>query len=164
MLHEYDLSLDHRPSTAEVIASLGDINAYSEFVFCGYGEPTLRLQVLLEVAKQIKQKGGKVRVNTDGLTNLVHNRNVLPELGRCVDSISISLNAQNAEIYDRHCLPALPDSYQAMLDFLQQAPNYIKNVTATAVQGLEGVDIEACERIAKEFGVGFRKRILGVVG
>jgi len=118
----------------------------------------------LEVAKQIKQKGGKVRVNTDGLTNLVHNRNVLPELGRCVDSISISLNAQNAEIYDRHCLPALPDSYQAMLDFLQQAPNYIKNVTATAVQGLEGVDIEACERIAKEFGVGFRKRILGVVG
>jgi len=163
-VHEYDLTLDHRPSTAEILASVDDVNAYTEIVFCGYGEPTLRLKVLLEVAKWIKEQGGKVRLNTDGLANLVHKRNVLPELGHYVDSISISMNAQNAEVYDRHCLPARHGSYQAMLDFLQQAPDHINNVTATAVQGLEGVDIEACERMAKGFGVEFRKRILGFVG
>lgn len=163
-LHEYDLSLDHRPTAEEVIASIADVSAYSEFVFCGYGEPTLRLDVLLKVAKYLKAHGGKVRVNTDGLANLVHKRNVLPELGQCVDSLSVSLNAQNEEIYNRHCLPALSGSYQAMLEFLRLAPHYIENVSASALAGLEGVDIEACERIASECGVKFKKRTLGIVG
>ncbi len=163
-LHGYDLSLDHRPSAAEVIASIGDVSAYSEFVFCGYGEPTLRLKVLLEVAKYINEQGGKVRVNTDGLANLVHKRNVLPELAEYVDHLSISLNAQNEEVYNRHCLPAMEGSYAAMLDFLRHAPEYIKNVTATAIEGLDGVDIDACEQIATSYGIAFRKRVLGLVG
>ncbi len=163
-LHEYDLSLDHRPSTQEVIASIGDPAAYAEIIFCGYGEPTLRLKVLLEVAKHIKEHGGKVRVNTDGLVNLVQKRNVLPELGKYVDTLSVSLNAQDEEVYNRHCLPAMDGSYQAMLEFLRLAPKHIRNVTATAIEGLEGVNIEACEQIASDCGVGFRKRILGIVG
>ncbi len=163
-LHEYDLSLDHRPSATEVIASIDDVSSYSEFIFCGYGEPTLRLKVLLDVAKHIKENGGRVRINTDGLANLVHKRNVLPELGIYVNSLSVSLNAQNQEVYDRHCLPAMKGSYQAMLEFLKLAPQHIKNVTATAIDGLEGVDIEACEKIASDCGVAFRKRMLGVVG
>lgn len=163
-LHEYDLSLDHRPSAQEVIDSIGDLSAHAEFVFCGYGEPTLRLNVLLEIAKYIKEHGGKVRVNTDGLANLIHKRNVLPELGKYIDSISISLNAQNEEVYNRHCLPAVEGSYKAMLAFLQQAPKYITNVTATALEGLDGVNIKACEKIALEYGVKFRKRTFGIVG
>jgi TatD family-associated radical SAM protein len=163
-VHDYDLTLDHRPTTEEIIASIGDPTDYSEVVFCGYGEPTLRLKVLLDVAHWIKTHGGKVRINTDGLANLVHKRNVLPELATCVDSLSISLNAQNREIYDRHCVPALPGSYSAVLEFLKQAPKYIPEVSATAVEGLEGVDIAACEQIAKELGVEFRKRTLGLVG
>jgi TatD family-associated radical SAM protein len=163
-LHEYDLSLDHRPSAQEIIQSIGDVSAYAEFVFCGYGEPTLRLNVLLEVAKYIKQRGGKVRVNSDGLANHVHKRNVLPELAEYVDSLSISMNAQNEEVYNRHCLPAMQGSYAAMLDFLRQAPQYIENVTATALDGLDGVDIAACEQIATSYGVAFRKRELGRVG
>jgi len=163
-LHEYDLALDHRPSAQEVIASIDDPASYSEIVFCGYGEPTLRLNVLLEVSGYIKDNGGKVRINTDGLANLVHKRNVLPELGKCVDTISISLNGQNQEVYDRHCLPAMSGSYQAMLEFMQLAPQYIQNVMATAIEGLEGVDIVACEQIASDYGVGFRKRVLGIVG
>jgi len=163
-LHEYDLSLDHRPTSQEVIASIDDPAAYAEIIFCGYGEPTLRLKVLLEVAQYIKDRGGKVRINTDGLANLVHKRNVLPELGSCVDSLSISLNGQNEEVYNQHCLPAMNGSYQAMLDFLRLAPKHIQSVTATAIEGLEGVDIDACEQIATDCGVGFRKRVLGVVG
>ncbi len=163
-LHEYDLSLDHRPTSQEVIDSIDDPAAYAEIIFCGYGEPTLRLKVLLEVAQYIKDHGGKVRINTDGLANLVHKRNVLPELGNCVDSLSISLNGQNKEVYNQHCLPAMSGSYRAMLDFLRLAPKHIQSVTATAIEGLEGVDIDACEQIATDCGVGFRKRVLGVVG
>lgn len=160
----YDLTLDHRPTAEEIIASIDDPEKYTEVVFCGYGEPTLRLNVLLEVAKNIKARGGRVRVNTDGLTNLVHKDNTLPALGECVDAISISLNAQNEQVYDRHCRPNLPGSYQAMLKFLKQAPTYIPDVTASAIEGLEGVDIAACEKITRDLGVKFRRRILDQVG
>jgi TatD family-associated radical SAM protein len=163
-LHGYDLSLDHRPSVEEIIEAIGNPATYSEVIFCGYGEPTLRLKVMLEVARYIKESGGAVRVNTDGLANLVHKRNVLPEIAPWVDSISISLNAQNSEVYDHHCLPALQGSYNAMLEFLRLAPDYIDRVTATALDGLEGVDIAACEHIAQELGVEFKKRTLGLVG
>lgn len=160
----YDLSMEQRPSVAEIIKSIGNPADYPEIIFCGFGEPTIRLKVLIEVAEFIQSKGGRVRVNTDGLANLVHKRNVLPELGRCIDAISVSMNAQNKRIYDQHCQPALPNSYASMLDFLKQAPHYISDVTATALDGLEGVDIKACEQLATQCGVKFRKRTLGRVG
>jgi TatD family-associated radical SAM protein len=133
-------------------------------VFCGFGEPTLRLKVLLEVARWVKSRGGRVRVNTDGLANLVHKDDTLPLLGECVDAISVSMNAQNAAAYEEHCQPALPGSYQKMLDFLRAAPRHIPEVTATAIRGLPGVDIDACERLAKQLGVAFRARELDKVG
>ena len=163
-VHEYDLSLDHRPTQDEIIAAIDDPSRYAEVVFCGFGEPTLRLKVLLHTARFIKAAGGRVRVNTDGLANLVHKRNVLPEMAGCVDSLSVSMNAQDEEIYRRHCLPALPGSYAAMLDFLRLAPSYIGQVSATAIDGLEGVDIQACEALARECGVEFRRRELDKVG
>jgi TatD family-associated radical SAM protein len=161
---DYDLTLNHRPTTDEVIASIDDPAAYDEVVFCGYGEPTLRLNLLLEVARHIKRQGGRVRLNTDGLSNLIHKHDTLPALGECVDALSVSLNAQNRETYDLHCRPNLPGSYEAMLAFLQRAPAYISNVTATAIDGLEGVDIAACEAIAKAMKVNFHRRILNQVG
>jgi TatD family-associated radical SAM protein len=163
-VHEYDLGLDHRPSQDEILAAIEDPAAYREVVFCGFGEPTLRLKVLLETATHIRQLGGRVRVNTDGLANLVHKRDVLPELGACVDALSVSLNAQDPETYERHCRPALPGSHAAVLDFLERAPRWIGDVTATAIDGLAGVDIDACERLAQERGVLFRRRVLDVVG
>jgi TatD family-associated radical SAM protein len=160
----YDLTFDHRPTAEEVIASIDDPARYDEVVFCGYGEPTLRLNLLLEVARYIKQQGGRVRVNTDGLCNLIHKQDTLPQFAECVDALSISLNAQNSEIYDVHCRPNLPGSYEAMLEFLRRAPEYIAEVTATAIDGLEGVDIAACEAIAKSMNVKFRRRTLNEVG
>jgi len=160
----YDLTFDHRPTAEEIIAAIDDPARYDEVVFCGYGEPTMRLNVLLEVARDIKSRGGRVRLNTDGLSNLVHKQNTLPELAECVDALSVSLNAQNQEGYDRHCRPNLPGSYEAMLAFLREAPKYFKDVTATAIDGLEGVDISACEAIARKMGVKFRRRVLNDVG
>lgn len=163
-VHEYDLTLEHRPTLEEVIAAIGDPAAYREVVFCGYGEPTLRLKLVLEVAEYIKSRGGRVRINTDGLANLVHKRNVLPEMAGRVDALSVSMNAQNTEVYDRHCRPALKGSYEAMLEFLKEAPRYVPEVTATAIDGLEGVDIAACRALAEKLGVRFRRRVLDVVG
>lgn len=164
VVHDYDLRLDHRPEVEEIIEAIGDPTEYEEIVFCGYGEPTLRLKVLLRVARWIKEHGGRVRVNTDGLANLVHKRNVLPELAVVVDSLSVSLNAQNAEVYERHCQPALPGSWKAVLDFLTEASQRLPRVTATAIEGLEGVDIDACRQLAHERGAAFRRRELDKVG
>ena len=163
-VHDYDLTMDHRPEVDEIIASIGDPKNYEEIVFCGYGEPTLRLKVLLAVARHIKEQGGRVRVNTDGLANLVHKTNVLPALGEWVDALSVSLNAQDEAVYERHCHPRLPGSYQAVLDFLEQAPHFIPEVAATAIDGLPDVDIDACARLAHELGVHFRRRELDKVG
>lgn len=163
-VHDYDLSMDHRPGVDEIIAAMGDISDYTSIVFCGYGEPTLRLQVLLDVAREIKRREGHVRVNTDGLANLVNKRNVLPEMSGLVDALSVSMNAQNETVYNTHCDPALPESWQAMLDFLALAPRWVPDVTATAINGLEGVDIEACRALARQLGVAFRQRELDRVG
>jgi len=163
-VREHDLTMNHRPDVEEIIAAIGDPRAYDEVVFCGYGEPTLRLKVLLEVARWIKENGARVRVNTDGLSNLVHKIDTLPLLGECVDALSVSLNAQDEETYNRHCQPNLPRSYQAMLLFLERAPRFVPDVTATAIDGLEGVDIAACEALARRLGVGFRRRVLGELG
>ena len=163
-VHDYDLALTHKPSAEEVIAEIKDPKQYDEVVFCGFGEPTLRLKELIEVAKWVKSEGAMVRVNTDGLANLAHGKNVLPELASCVDSLSVSMNAQNEEIYDKHCLPGLKGSWQGMIDFIKIAPNYIDDITATAINGLEGVDVKVCEEIATRLGVKFRRRELDVVG
>lgn len=160
----YDLSLEQRPELADIIAAVGDPTRYDEVVFCGYGEPTLRLKVLLKVARYIKEQGGKVRLNTDGLVNLVHKRNVLPEMEGLIDAISVSMNAQNETVYTRHCCPQLPNSYEAMLAFLELAPTYIPQVTATAINGLDGVDVVGCEKLASQLGVNFKARQLDVVG
>lgn len=161
----FDLTLDHRPEVAEVLAAIGDPSRYDEVVFCGYGEPTLRLKVLLEVTRWIKAHGGRVRVNTDGLGSLANKRDILPELAAAgVDALSVSLNAQSAEVYDRHCVPALAGSFEAVLAFLREAPRHIAEVTATAIDGLEGVEIAACEELARGLGVRFRRRVLNNVG
>lgn len=163
-VHGVDLSLSRLPTAQEVIAAIGDPAAYQEVVFCGYGEPTLRLKLVLEVADYVKAHGGSVRLNTDGLANRVYHRNVLPGMQGRIDTVSISMNAQNQAVYDRHCRPAMADSYQAMLAFLREAPHYIPRVIATAIDGLEGVDIDACERLAHACGAAFRRRMLDVVG
>lgn len=163
-VHGYDLTLDRRPTVEEIIAALETPARYREVVFCGFGEPTLRLKTLKQVAHAIKQRRGNTRLNTDGLANLVHKRNVLPELAGDIDAVSVSMNAQDEATYNRHCQPALPGSFDAMLAFVRQAPTYIPDVTASAIDGLDGVDIQACKRLAQSLGVRFRRRELDIVG
>ena len=86
---------------------------------------------------------------------------VCPDLTGPVDLLSVSMNARYETLYNRHCRPALRGSCQAVLSFLEQAPRHISEVTATAIEGLQGVDIAACQRLAMERGVQFRRRVLG---
>ena len=159
----YNLRLSHEPSEEEIKKAIGDPSHYKEIVFCGYGEPTLRLDLIKNVAAWIKEKGGNVRLNTNGQGNLIHRRNILPELRGIVDNMSISLDAQDEETYNRICKPAHKNAFPEILKFIREAPQYIPEVNVTVVTA-EGVDIEKCRKIAEESGVGFRIRKLDVVG
>lgn len=154
---------EHEPDAQSLVnaAVEGD---WPEVVFCGLGEPTLRLYTVLEAASELRRRGKRVRLNTDGLANLVHGRDVTPDLEDSIDAVSISLNAQDEETYNRHCRPPMPGAWQAVQEFAVRAREFVPRVTLTAIDGLEGVDIDACRAIAERLGVGFRRRELGKVG
>lgn len=158
------LRLDHEPDAAEVLAAVGDPSGYDEVVFCGYGEPLLRLDLIKEVAGELKKKGCRIRINTDGQANLVYGRNILPELAGLVDSVSVSLNAADPETYERLChTPYGAAGFHGVCKFLKEAPRYIPEVTASAVT-VPGLDVEAVRRLAESLGVKFREREYAEVG
>jgi TatD DNase family protein len=159
------LQLDHEPDAAEVKQAIGDPTGYDEVVFCGYGEPLLRLDLVKQVAAWLKERGIRVRINTDGQANLVYGRNILPELAGLVDAVSVSLNAPDAETYQQLCRSRFGlKGYQAVKEFIREARGFIPSVTASAVT-VPGTDIEACRKVAeKELGVRFLERRYNEVG
>ncbi len=159
----HNLRLSDEPAEEELKDAIGDPSQYKEVVFCGYGEPLLRLDLVKSVATWIKQNKGKVRINTNGHGNLIYGRNILPELKGIVDSISISLDAHDEETYNKICRPAFRNAYREILSFTKEAKKFIPEVQVTVVT-LEGVDIEKCKKIAEDLEVGFRVRKLDVVG
>lgn len=148
------------PGAAELLAAVPDPRTYKEVVFCGLGEPTLRLYTVLEVGRALRHRGARVRLNTDGLASLRHGRDVAPDLEGNIDAVSISLNAQDAGTYARVCRPRREGSYAAVLDFAAAAREFVPQVTLTAIEGLPGVDIAGCRAIARRLRVDFRSRRL----
>jgi TatD DNase family protein len=159
----HNLRLAAEPSADELKSAIGNPADYKEVVFCGYGEPTLRLDVVKEVASWVKDKGGRVRINTNGHGNLIHKRNILPELQGIVDSMSISLDAQDEETYDKVCKPAFKNAFNEVFSFINEAKKYVQEVQATIVTA-DGVDVEKCKELADELGVALRVRKLDNVG
>ena len=133
----------------------------SEIVFCGYGEPTLKLEVIKEVAKYIKEKYPNtiLRINTNGHANLVYKRNILPELKGLIDKFSVSLNGETEEIYNKISQPNLDGAYTAVKDFIKEAVKEGFDTTATIVTNYKGydVDMQKCIEITKELGAKFRE-------
>ena len=163
---EDSLWLEHEPSHEEAMASFlsRDIPSYREIVFCGYGEPTYRLDAILWLVDELKAKFGEnlppVRINTNGHGSLINGRDICPELKGRIDTLSISLNADNAAAYAAICLPIQGEAaYQAMLDFAQEAAQFVPNVVFTIVdKDKTEEEIENCKRIAAERGVQLRIR------
>lgn len=157
------LLLEREPTEKELEAAIGDPSKFTEVVFCGYGEPLLRLNAVRSVAAWIKERGGRVRINTNGQANLIYRRNIPPELKGIVDSVSVSLDAQDEETYNRICRPALENAFTGIVDFIREAKRFIPDVQATIVE-MEGVDVEKCRKITDSLGIQLRVRKLDIVG
>ncbi len=131
------LWLDHEPSVTEICDAIDqrDLGKYEEVVFCGYGEPTERLDALLEVAAYIKKKSPiRIRVNTNGLSDLIHGEKTAPKLKGLIDVVSISLNATNPEDYLKMVRPKFGiGSFDAMLSFAKDCKAYVPDVVMTIV-------------------------------
>lgn len=158
------LWLKREPSLDEIKELLDEenLNRYDELVFCGYGEPTERLSELLEVAKYAKAKNPsiRVRINTNGLADLINNRDTTKELAGVIDAVSVSLNAKNEDDYFKLCHPKFgKKSYRAILDYTRRVKESIEDTTMSVVGfGLPADDIASCKKITEEIGVKFRIR------
>ena len=134
----------------------------SEIIFCGYGEPMLKFDVLKEVAKYIKKNypETKIRVNTNGHANFVEKRNIVPELKGLVDEFSVSLNGATKEEYDEYSQPKFDEAYDEMKKFIKACSDEGIPVVASVVEGYKGkhLDLEKCEKIANDLGAKFRVR------
>jgi len=162
-VHGYNLRLLKEPSTQEVIEALEktDLSKYKEIVFTGLGEPTLRFEVVLAVTRWLKSLNLRVRLDTNGQAALINpERDVILELKNAgMDSISVSLNAESEEKYNKLCRPIHKNAYSAVLDFIKDARRAGIKTRVTVVNVLE-IDLEECKKLAEELDVEFHVRAL----
>ncbi len=156
-------TLWHRtePTLAEIKKAIDsfDFSAYSELVYCGYGEPTCALDNLLKSAAYVKERYPvAIRLNTNGLGNLYHGRNIVPELAQVVDSVSISLNAPTAETYQAVTRPQFENAYPALLEFAALSQAAFQHTQLSIVDVLPADEIAACRKIADERGICLKVR------
>lgn len=155
----------------EAVEAKGGPGRFGEIVWCGYGEPTIRLDLIFAASPVFRAAGAKVRLNTNGHACLIHGRDVLPELGEVIDRVNVSLNAPSADRYIELCrpeqesVPARPspspvDFWETMLDFLARAPAHIGEVQASVVEyTLEEGEIERCQDLVDKIeGASLRIR------
>ncbi len=135
---------------------------FKEVIFCGYGEPMLKFDVMKQVAKYIKDKypETKIRVNTNGHANYVYKKNVVPECKGLIDEFSVSLNGSTKEEYDELSQPKFDEAYDEMKKFIKACSDEGISVVTSVVEGYKGrhLDLKKCEEIAKSLGAKFRVR------
>lgn len=166
------LWLDNENSTADDVIKQFELKRnelltthnlpFKEVIFCGYGEPMLKFDVMKQVAKYIKDKypETKIRVNTNGHANYVYKKNVVPECKGLIDEFSVSLNGSTKEEYDELSQPKFDEAYDEMKKFIKACFDEGISVVASVVEGYKGrhLDLEKCEEIAKSLGAKFRVR------
>lgn len=158
-----ELWLDSEDFTSEdIIEQLKKFNLSSEVIFCGYGEPMLKFEVLRQAAKYIKETYPeiKIRVNTNGHANFIYKKNVVPELVGLVDEFSVSLNASNSEEYDELSQPKFENAYEEVKKFIKCSADAGIETVASIVDGYKGrrLDVEKCREIAESLGAKLRVR------
>lgn len=148
----------NEPSADEVVAAIGDATRYDEIVFCGFGEPTLRLEVVLEVAKHVKERGGRTRLNTNGQCDLIAGRPTAPLMKGLIDCVSVSLNTADRAQYEELCRSDHgEDAFDAVVAFIKSARENGIGVAVTALD-YPGVDLDAVRKTAEALGAEFRPR------
>lgn len=158
VINGYNLKMakSEEPDASIYIKEIGDPAKFKEIVFCGYGEPTIRWEVVKEIARYIKENGGRTRMNTDGHGNFINKRDITPELKDLIDTVSISLNSTNADQYAK-LMRVDPLLHAEMLEFAKRAKEYTHVVLS--IVGLSEVDSEEAKKFVTEtVGVDFRER------
>ena len=155
------------PALQAAVQHEGALETWREFIWCGYGEPTFRLDLILEAAPWLRSRGAGIRLNTNGHACLIHGRDVLRDLSKAVNEVSISLNAPNLHRYMELCKPdpaSLPNPggkpvppelfWDATLDFIFRSPAHFENVQASVVGfALSREEIEQCRLLTRSLGV-----------
>lgn len=157
-----NLWLEREPTVEEIIESIfsHDLSEFSEIVFCGYGEPTIRLSDMLQVCRAIREKSDiQIRLNTNGHSNLISGRDTSTDFKGLFDVISISLNTSSDEVYEKMCLPKYKGAHKALINFAANVKKYVPRVIFSVVDTtISDEDIEKCREIAEDIGVEFRLR------
>lgn len=157
------LWLEREPTTEEILEDIfnRDLSKFNEIVFCGFGEPTCRLDDMLFVCSKIVEFSNiKIRINTNGLSDLINNRNTAKEFWRLADTISISLNASSKEEYDKICHSKFGiKAFDSIINFANEVKNYVPNVYMSIVNtGSNQAEIEKCQELCNKIGVKLRIR------
>jgi TatD DNase family protein len=149
-LYGYNLNLAVDPTAgemAEAASAIARAGRYGEIVFCGYGEPTCRVNDVLEAARALKSLGLPLRLDTNGHGNMINRRDIVPELAEVFDGVSVSLNAHDRASYAKLCRPdAGEKAFDAVIDFLKRAAASRMACTVTVLD-YPGVDVEACRAL-----------------
>lgn len=157
------LWLEREPSADEVIAEFSkfDMEQYQEVVFCGFGEPTEAIDVLLQAAAFVKKTyNKKIRINTNGLGNLINGRDITPDFEKIIDVVSISLNTPDADHYYELVRSKFGyQSFEAMLDFAKKCVSHVPQVIMSTVETTITKEEEArCQAICDSIGATYRIR------
>ena len=158
------LWLEREPTREEILDSIfsRDLSVFPEIVFCGYGEPTYRLDDAVYVANVVKEKYPEmmIRINTNGHSDLIQGKDTAPDYEGAFDSVSISLNTPTAEKYQAICHSVYGEkSFDALLKFAANVKNYVPTVALSAVkETLTPEEIELCKKISSDLGVTLRLR------
>ncbi|HQF43677.1 MAG TPA: YchF/TatD family DNA exonuclease [Ignavibacteriaceae bacterium] len=158
-LEGYNLGMkkSQEPPAETYIKEIGDPKKYDEIVFCGYGEPTIRWDVVKKIAAYVKSNGGKTRLNTNGHGNVINKKDITPEMKGLIDTISISLNSYDSKQY-AELMQVSEDHFTEMKNFARSAKKYVNKVVMSIVS-LDEVEVEKSRKVVEdEIGVEFRVR------
>jgi TatD DNase family protein len=145
------------PDAEVYMLEIGDPTAYKEIVYCGYGEPTIRWDVVKQISKYVKDKGGITRLNTNGHGSFINKRNIAPECSGLIDEVSISLNSFNPKQY-AELMGLERRMFNEMIDFAKKAKDYVNKVVMT-ILSMDEVDVEKARKTVEEkIGAEFRIR------
>ena len=158
------LWLEREPTLEETLESVfsHDLTAFPELIFCGYGEPSYRLPDAVAVARAVKEKHPsiRIRINTNGHSDLIWNKDTAPMYEGAFDVVSISLNTPNPQRYQEICHSKFgEESHSALISFAERVKCYVPKVILSLVrETLTETEIEECQRIADKAGVTLRIR------
>lgn len=161
IIDRYNLKMnkEEEPDAGVFISEIGDPKRFKEIVFCGFGEPTVRWNVVREVARYVKEHGGRTRLDTNGHGNFINKRNIIPEMKNIIDVVSISLNTFDPRQYSE-IMQVETRLFNEMISFAKTSKAYVEKVIMTVVD-IDKIDIEKARQIVEQkIGAEFRVRHL----